>query len=165
MLRDDDLLATHNMSELTASCTRCGFSYAVIIADRIPCGKPPKRKPRRIQSKSGYESRVKPNKDQRYGWIRAVVEPETREGLVAESLRQEMTLSEIVRQACRAYLSGDQERGWTADDLRAAITRVSQQWTQKPLELEGWMLIFGMTPSMVEDIIAELKRPTLGKEE
>jgi hypothetical protein len=161
MPSDDALLATHQMNKMSASCSRCGFSYQVIIASRLPCGEAPAR-----SSRAGgrrWSSRAVPTKG-RYGWIRAVVEPHIRDKIIEEATRQDVSISEIVRQACRAYIEDGTQAGWGAEDVREAIRRAAPRWTAKPVELEGWLLVFGLTPAMVEDIVAELSKPHVNED-
>lgn len=95
----------------------------------------------------------------RYGWIRLVTTPELRNRVVETARQRGVTLSDIVRTALTAYLDGKGTvTGWSEDDLRTAIQQTAPRWLAKPLELEGVMLVFGMTPDMVDDLIVELYR-------
>lgn len=54
-------------------------------------------------SKRGYRDPAKPQ----YAWMRFVCEPELRRKMVEMAQREETTLSEIARRACREFI----ERG------------------------------------------------------
>lgn len=151
---DDTLLATHDMSASTAACNRCGFNYALIIEQRIACGDGPAGRRRGRPPKGRNLQPSQPG--DRYGWLRVVVSPEVRNKAIESAKEQDITLSEVVRRALSVHLGDRTVGGWGEQDVREAITAVAQTWTRKPIELEGSLIVFGMSPQMVDDLIQEL---------
>lgn len=150
---DDALLATHDMSVATAACNRCGFNYALIIEQRIPCGEGPGR--RRGRPPKGRN--LEPTRaGDRYGYLRVVVSPDLRDKAIQTAKAQNISLSEVVRRAMTVHLGDRTVGGWGEQDLREAITAIAPTWTRQPIELEGSLIVFGMSPQMVDDLIQEL---------
>jgi hypothetical protein len=113
-IRAREILSTHLLGTEDLVCQRCGRAYGAIIEGEIECdveAAPGETGPGRIRSWGTWGSRrgyVDPNRPG-LAWIRAVCEPELRALLVAEAERQRITLSEIVRRACRVYVGlGDE---------------------------------------------------------
>jgi len=153
-MTDEELLRTHKLSAATGRCRECGFSRVMILSGRIVCGQAPKRSSGRPVGSAGL---VPSEEGAGYGWIRLVVAPSLRNRLIDVARRKDTTLSAIVRRAIMAYLD-ETPTGWGEKEVRAVIQKVAAKWTRKPVELEGTLLVFGMTPSMVDDIITELYR-------
>lgn len=157
-MKDEELLATHEMSPQTAMCLRCGFSYKMIVDERIVCGKGPLRAhslPK--QRHRGPNLAVTPA-GARYGYLRLAVHPKLRDKTIERALAQHVTLSEIIRRALEAYLGGEVLAGWSEKNVREAIKTAAAKWVKKPVEVEGAMLVFGMTPQMVDELVIELYR-------
>lgn len=97
----------------------------------------------------------------RYGWIRFVTTPELRNRAIEYAQGQGVSLSDVVRRALIAYLDNGVAtvRGWSEKDVRDAVRKVAKGWTRQPVELEGdVMLVFGVTPKMVDQLVEELYR-------
>lgn len=97
----------------------------------------------------------------RYGWIRFVTTPELRNRAIEYAGAHGVSLSDVVRSALIAYLDDGVAtvRGWSENDVRDAVRRVAKTWTRQPVELEGdVMLVFGITPKMVDQLVEELYR-------
>jgi hypothetical protein len=155
-MNDEQLLATHDMSTSTARCRRCGFAYGIIVEDRIACGKAPPRA-RALPNRRGPNLAPTPP-DARYGFLRLAVHPKLRDRAIERAKAQHVTLSEIVRRGLEAYLGGEVLAGWSEKNVREAIKTAAAKWVKKPVEVEGAMLVFGMTPQMVDELVVELYR-------
>lgn len=156
-MNDEQLLATHDMSLSTARCRRCGFTYSIIIGDRMVCGKAPLRE-MPIQTRHRGPNLAVTPAGARYGYLRLAVHPKLRDKTIERARAQHVSLSEIVRRALEAYLGGEVLAGWSEKNVREAIKAAAAKWVKKPVEVEGAWLVFGMTPQMVDELVIELYR-------
>lgn len=114
--RARDVLATHLIEPTELACRRCKRTYRAIVEGAIECdvepvaGESAGGEGRKVKSgrpwgsERGYVDPKRPD----LAWIRAVCEPELRTALIARAVKEELTLSEIVRRACRVYVGLDE---------------------------------------------------------
>lgn len=108
--RAREVLATHEIDPNRLVCRWCDRTYRMILQGEIECDKAPPvgkqgpiayRRPAEPRaSLRGYEDPKRPH----FAWLRAVCEPELRTMLVSRAVKEGITLSEVVRRACRAYV-------------------------------------------------------------
>lgn len=115
--RAREVVATHSIEPTDLACRRCKRPYRSIVQDEIECdvapvaGEDAEEPGRRVKSgrpwgsTRGYVDPKRPG----LAWIRAVCEPELRTELIAEAVKHDVTLSEIVRRACRRYVGFEEE--------------------------------------------------------
>lgn len=151
----DKLLATHDMSAQTATCRRCGFAYAVIVAEGMKCGKaaPAEKKKKR----NPYRMRLAPT-DGDWGWIRVRTIPSVRDRLIAQADNKGVSVSAIVREALSTYLEDPRTLRYTEEQVLGALGKVSQRSFRRPVELDGARILFAMTSEIADMVIQELRR-------
>lgn len=115
--RAREILSTHSIGVEDMACRRCGRKYGLIVEEELPCDAPgpdpteaiDERKRPGTRSRGtwaetrGYTDPKRPG----LAWIRAVCEPELRRMLIAAAETEGVTLSEVVRRACRRYVGLD----------------------------------------------------------